>query len=593
MRPLDPRLLRYAGAARFVFAAGAVLALVQTLCILGFAWLVSQLVTRAIAGDPFASLVPELWLLVAVVVLRATVIFATETVNARGSALVRSQLRRAVVGAVTVLGPSWMSQRSSAEVTTIAGRGLDALDPYFGRYVPQLILTAIATPIIVLVIFLQDVVSGITVLVTLPIIPVFMVLIGLATQSLQRKQWETLGDLSKGFLDLVGGMATLKVFGRQHRQVRRIRQVTEDYRAQTMKVLRVSFMSGFALELASSLAVAVVAVGIGIRLIDGSMLLAVGLFVLILAPEAFLPLRNVGTNFHAASEGVTAAEDAFVILDAAAAFEGSAEAGADDRTGDGAAGGRGAAAPADREPARMHVSVGGPLVFDDVSVRYGDRIAVDRFSATFLPGTVTAITGPSGAGKSSLLGALLGFVPADGVSGEIRYAGHVLDGGAMERPFVAWAGQRAALIGGTVLENVALGDPEPSSKLARAALDRIGLSAIDVEDRIGVVGDGLSGGQAQRVAIARALYRLGRRAVGGAAPGVLVLDEPSSALDTRSESVVIDAVRAAASGGAIVIVVSHRTAFVTAGDREIRLDPPKGVPLTPEFTHGMEAATHG
>lgn len=562
MRPLDPRLLRYAGAARSVLAIGAVLALLQTACTLGFAWLVSQLVTKAIAGESFSVLVPMLWQLVAVVVLRAAVVLAMETVNARGSVLVRSQLRRALIDAVTVLGPGWLAGRNRAEVTTIAGRGLDALDPYFGRYVPQLILTAVSTPIIVLVILLQDTISGITVIVTLPIIPVFMVLIGLATQTLQRKQWETLGDLSRGFLDLVGGMATLKVFGRQHRQVTRIRAVTEDYRAQTMKVLRVSFMSGFALELAASLAVAVVAVGIGIRLIDGSMLLSVGLFVLILAPEAFLPLRNVGTNFHAAAEGVAAAEDAFVVLDEAKAAS----------TTDG-----GTVVEAPRASvAGDGRDVAGTLSFADVSVRYGDMLAVDRFTALFAPGTFTVLTGQSGAGKSTILAAVLGFAPAEGT---IAYGGVPLRDAAsqgaqrfVDRPWLAWSGQRAALIGGSVLENIALGDDAPSRERARVVLDRVGLPGIGLDDRVGVVGDGLSGGQAQRVALARALYRL-ERSLATSSSGVLLLDEPSSALDAESEQMVIDAAKAAAEAGSVVIVVSHRPAFIAAADREVHIEP--------------------
>jgi ATP-binding cassette subfamily C protein CydD len=328
VRPLDPRLLRYARGARSVLALGAVIALVQTACTLGFAWFVAQLVSRSIAGDPIDELLPSLWLLIGIVVLRSVAVLAADAVNARGSAVVRSELRRALVGAFETLGPGWVSRRSSAALTTVAGRGLDALDAYFGRYVPQLILTAIAMPIIAAVIFLQDPISGITVVVTLPLIPVFMILIGFATQAVQRRQWDTLAHLSRGFLELVAGMATLKLFGRQHRQVARVRSVTEEYRIETMKVLRFSFMSGFALELLSSLAVAVVAVGIGLRLLDGSLLLGTGLFVLILAPEAFLPLRNVGANYHAAAEGVTAAEEVFEILDEAAALSTQATPGA-------------------------------------------------------------------------------------------------------------------------------------------------------------------------------------------------------------------------------------------------------------------------
>lgn len=557
MRPLDPRLLRYASGARAVLALGGVLALMQTACTLGFAWFVAQLVSRSIAGDPLVDLLPMLWILLGIVVVRAAAVLASDAVNARGSAIVRSQLRQALVDAFETLGPGWVARRSTAQLTTVAGRGLDALDAYFGRYVPQLILTAIAMPIIALVIFLQDSISGITVLVTLPLIPIFMVLIGFATQAVQQRQWDTLSHLSRGFLELVAGMSTLKLFGRQHRQVRRVRAVTEEYRIETMKVLRFSFISGFALELLSSLAVAIVAVGIGLRLLDGSLLLGTGLFVLILAPEAFLPLRNVGANYHAAAEGVTAAEEVFEILDEAKA---SAAASVEGRHGTGQDG-----------ATAVGVGASGPgLALEGLEVSYGEQPVIEGLDAVFPAGVVTAIVGPSGAGKTTIASAILAFVAAGGA---VVHDGAVVPPSTRERRWLAWAGQRPSLFAGTVRDNVALGDESPDDTAIAAALASVGLASLSVDQVIGSVGDGVSGGQAQRIAIARALYRL-RTTPEAAGTPVLLLDEPSSALDAASEALVIEASAEAARAGAAVIVITHRPQVVGRADAVLEIQMP-------------------
>lgn len=538
MRPLDPRLLRYAAAARLTLVAGGVLAVARTACIVLFSWLVTQLVVRAIAGEPLGSLGWLLWMLVLVVLVRGGVGWLTESVAARGGATVVGQLRSALVAAIGRLGPAWLRSRSTTEVTVTAGRGLDALDGYFTSYLPQLIATAIATPILVVAIFWQDPTSGIIVLVTLPLIPVFMMLVGWATQAAQARQWSALSRLSRGFLDVVDGLSTLKLFGRQHRQGARIRSVSEDYRVHTMKVLRMSFLSGFVLELAASLSVALVAVAIGLRLLNGQLDLSVGLFVLLLAPEAFLPLRNVGASFHAATEGIEAAQAAFAILDQDRAARDAVAAHATATTSDGG------------------------LVFDDVTIAYDDREVVRGFSATVPPGTFAVLTAPSGSGKSSLLGAVLGFVP---------FAGSIAAGGAVDadgrRSAVAWAGQTPGLIAGTVASNVALGDAHPEPERVAEALRLAAADEVAQETLLGVGGAGLSGGQAQRVAVARALYRM--RASGAT---VLLLDEPTSALDATAEALLLTTLRAVAADGVAVLVVSHREQVADAADVVLRME---------------------
>jgi ATP-binding cassette subfamily C protein CydD len=310
-----------------------------------------------------------------------------------------------------------------------------------------------------------------------------------------------------------------------------------------MRVLRISFLSGFVLELAASLSVALVAVAVGLRLLNGQLDLSVGLFVLLLAPEAFLPLRNVGAGFHAATEGMEAAESAFEILAAATGA-------LDEPAREAMPGSSGERAQAcDR-----------PLVFESVTVRYGAHPAVEDFSAAIAPGEVTVLSGPSGSGKSTLLAAALGFVPFDG---SITVAGSASAEG--RRAGIAWGGQTPGLVAGTVASNVALGAPEPDAGLVEESLRQAVADDVSPSTPLGVGGAGLSGGQAQRVAVARALYRL--RASGC---GVLMLDEPTSALDRATEARLIESLRAIAHSGVAVLVVSHRDALIDAADRVIR-----------------------
>ncbi|MBM7410720.1 ATP-binding cassette subfamily C protein CydD [Clavibacter michiganensis] len=549
MKPLDPRLLRHSASARTMLAVGALVGVVQTAALVAFCWSLTQLVVRAIAGAQESELLPVLALAIGSAVVRGAAAWLLDVAGARGAAQVTAELRRRALRAIADLGPAWTAARSRGRLATIVGPGLDALDPYFARYVPQLILTALATPIVVVVLFLSDPLTGVTVLVTLPVIPVFMVLVGWATQEVQRRQWSRLTELASGFLDVVDGLSTLLVFGRARRQTARIRRVTEEYRVETMRVLRISFLSGFVLELAASLSVALVAVSVGVRLIGGQLDLGVGLFVLLLAPEAFLPIRQVGVQFHAAAEGVAAADDVLGILEE----ERATRAAPGVRAGTAAATG----------PA------GDALVVRDLSVSRGDRPVLAELHATFPRGRVTAVTGPSGVGKSSLLEVILGQLPARGAVGWID------DDASSPRPpattEIAWAGQRPGLVAGTVRENVALGVAHPDDALVRRALALAAADGVDPDLVLGVGGQGLSGGQAQRVAVARAVHR----ALALDCPLVL-LDEPSSALDAATEERLAAGIRVLADQGRAVVVVTHRGALVRAADAELRLGGASG-----------------
>ncbi|PPG86682.1 thiol reductant ABC exporter subunit CydD [Rathayibacter sp. AY1H2] len=537
MKPLDPRLLRYARAARVFLLLGGVLALARTLAIVAFAWLVAQLVAGAVDGRSADDLAPLLAALLAVVAARAALAWATEVNAVRGGAGAKAQLRQAVLAALVELGPAGRSEGGSGGVVALLGGGLDSLDGYFARYLPQLIATAVATPLLTLVVFLADPLSAVFLVVTLPLIPVFMVLIGWATQAVQARQWERLQALASGFVDTVGGLATLKIFGRAERQATRIRALTEDYRVHTMKVLRVTFVSGFVLELAGSLSVALVAVSIGLRLVDGSLGLAVGLFVLVLAPDVFLPVRQVGAEFHAAADGVQAADRGFAVLERAAALPARGKA-----------------------PAAT-----GALELRGLAVDDGRGRTLAPVDAVLPVGSITVVTGPSGSGKSTLLAALAGFVP---------FSGTLLLGGspvADLRSTLAWAGQRPDLLPGSVASAVGLGALSPDPERVRRAL---AIAAVDVdpERRLDAEGTGLSGGQSARVAVARAVHRLLERGC-----AVLALDEPTAALDDESERALLAGLRSLAESGTIVVVASHRPATVAAADAVIALAPAEAV----------------
>ncbi len=538
MRPVDPRLLRYATASRGFLAITAAIVLAQTGVIVGIAAALTAALVGAIEGRPPAELWGYVGVAASLVLVRGLLIAASERASARGAAAASRQLRAALVRAVATLGPRWLSERNAASLALTAGHGLDALDAYFGRYLPQLVATAITTPIVVGAIALADPVSGLTVVLTLPLIPLFMVLIGLATRAVQKKQYRTLGRLTARFVDTVDGLGTLKAFGRQHRAADTIEAVTRDYKRETMTVLRVSFLSGFALEFLASISVAIVAVTIGFRLLSGDMTLLVGLFVLLLAPEAYLPLRQVGVQFHAASEGVAATEEIVDALDAA----------------------RAETIP-DAETARP----GSTVALHAVRVDRG-RHRMPEVSLSVGAGEVVLVVGPSGVGKSSLLAALLGFAAYEG---EVRVDGATVP---HARESVAWAGQRPGLVSGSVADNVALGAPvDPAG--VRCALADAGAAGIDPQTLLGAGGAGLSGGEAQRVAVARALYRA--RATDRR---VLLLDEPSSALDADTEMHLWRTLRREADAGRGVLLVSHRRSARAIADRVVELSLPRESP---------------
>ncbi|GAA3609428.1 thiol reductant ABC exporter subunit CydD [Microlunatus ginsengisoli] len=539
---LDPRLLRRAGATRGYLIAGAVLGSVTALLIVAQAWLLATGIAGAFARRDLTAVREVAVPLVAVFALRAALRWLDAIVAARSAAAVKSQLRREIIAA-RLRSPS--ADLKPGALTSVLTQGLDALDGYFARYLPQLVL-AVTVPVIVgAAIWTADWVSVVIVAATVPLIPVFMVLVGRMTQTRVRRRARLQARLADHFADLVAGLPTLQVFGRARAQAEGLRRSGEAHRSETMATLRISFLSALVLELLATLSVAMIAVGIGLRVVEGELTLFTGLFVLILAPEVYLPLRQVGVHYHDSADGVAAAEHAFALIDAAPA-------------------------PA---PGRTQIPDlrDATVEFDAVTVRHPGVAApaLERISLVLGAGEVVAICGPSGAGKSSLLGVLLGFVRPE--SGRVLVGGvplPELDPDAW-RAALAWVPQQPALIAGTIAENVLLGAPDAPQSRVRAALAGAGAGGLDPDRLLDAGGEGLSTGERRRVAIARALLRID---CGGGQ--LLVLDEPTAGLDVETELAAIAGLRSVGVGA---LVVSHREPVLAAADRVIPLAAP--VPL--------------
>nr|WP_240942503.1 thiol reductant ABC exporter subunit CydD [Planosporangium thailandense] len=528
-------MLRYAQATRWYLAASVALGLSVAGLIVAQATLLAGGITDVfLHGAGLHALRGTLLALGAVVVGRAVAAWAQELAAHRASAAVKTQLRERLLDHVVRLGPGWLTGQRGGELTTLATRGVDALDGYFSRYLPQLVLASIVPFIVLARLVPADLLATVTIAVTLPLIPIFMALIGLTTEARNRRSFRMLTRLAHHFLDVVAGLPTLKVFGRAKAQAETIRRVSDEHRRATMRTLRLAFLSSLVLELISTISVALVAVAVGLRLVNGRLDLHTALLVLVLAPEAYLPLRLVGTHFHASTEGLAAAEQVFSVLEEEPPPRG----------------------------ARTDVPAG-PIVLSDVTVRYPDRAvpALDGVDLTIVPGEVVALAGPSGCGKSTLLSVLLGFVVPD--------AGRVIVGGVNVadldpdawRRHVVWMSQRPYLFAGTVADNIRLGTPDAPPDAVRSAAEAA-LAADFLDTRVGDGGAGLSAGQRQRVSLARAFL--------SEAPLVL-LDEPTANLDGESEAAVLEAVRRLAAGRTVVLV-AHRPALLALADRVVRMD---------------------
>ena len=501
------------------------------------AWLLSGAVAAGFGGAGLGAVRDAVLLLAAVVAGRVLVAWLGEAAAYRASAAVKSQLRRRLLAHALALGPRWPAGGRTGEIAALATRGVDALDGYFAKYLPQLVLAVIVPVGVLAVVLPADLPAGVTIIVTLPLIPLFMVLIGMATQARTQRRWRALATLSHHFLDVVAGLPTLKVFGRAKAQADNIARITGEYRRATLGTLKLAFVSSLALELLATLSVALVAVGIGLRLVSGGLDLRTALLVLVLAPEAYLPLRLVGQHFHASADGLAAAEEVFAVLETPVPERGARPVPAVDR-----------------------VSVRA------VTVRHPERPAPAPYEAAFdlVPGRVTALAGPSGSGKSTLFDVLLGFVAPDSGRVLVRDVDLAeLDPDAW-RTHLAWVPQNPRPLPGTIADTIRLGAPDASDAAVRRAAESAALD-LPLGRKLTEDGHGVSAGQLRRIALARAFLRADTGAP------ILLLDEPTSGLDQDTEAQVLGTLRDYADAGHIVLLAAHRPSLLSIADDVVEL----------------------
>ena len=520
----------------------AALGVLVALLILAQAFLLARVAARSFDGASLADVAPSLGLLAAVVVARALGAWSFEVAGRRAAADVISGLRLDVVDARLRRRPAALDGAQTAEVATAAVSGVDALEATFARYVPQTVLAVVVPVAVVVVVAWIDLLAAGVMLLTLPLVPLFMWLVGRYTERRARERWQALAVLANHFLDVVRGLPTLRAFNRAEAQADRIAEVSDDYRRTTMGTLRVAFLSGAILELAATLGIALVAVVVGVRLAEDHLGFEPALTVLVLAPELYLPLRNLAAQWHASADGAAVAER-MLDLSEVDAVAGSAVS---------------------PSPALELIR------FERVSFRYPARDVdvVHGVDLEVRPGETVALVGPSGGGKTTLLSLLLRF--AEPTSGRVLVGDRDLS--AVDpvawRRLTAYVPQRPTLFRGTAADNVRLGDPTASPERVRMAIDLAGahdfLTALP-DGQETVLGDGgrvLSTGERRRIALARAFLR--------DAPLVL-LDEPTADLDPENAAAVADAIERLRAGRTVVLV-AHRLELVARADRIVRID---------------------
>jgi thiol reductant ABC exporter CydD subunit len=520
--------------------------------------LLGVVVQRAfLSHRPLARLVGLLACLAGAFLIRAALAWLGELAAHRTSASVTSALRRQLLSRAVALGPSWLAGERTGELTSVATQGVEALDVYFARYLPTAVVAAIAPLILLTWVLWSDWRSFLILGVTVSVIPLFMVLLGLEAKRHAERQWNRLSGLAATFYDLLQGLPTLRAFNRARAGRRTLEKATEDFRVTTMSTLRIAFLSSLALEVLSAVGTALVALFLGLRLLDGSLHLAIGLAVLVLAPEVYLPLRRAASEFHASTAGQAAADRVLDILDEPVPAM-RVQATASSATGTGAAGKREGAAITQRT-----------LTLSDLRVCYATRVApvLDGLSLDVAFGEHVAVTGESGSGKSTLLAVVLGFVVPSG--GRITVGGVELHELPLRdwRRQIAWVPQRPYLVRGTIADNLCLAGTKASGEALARAVEQSGLSGLlerlphGLETPVGEGGLTLSAGERQRIAIARAMLR--------DAPLVL-LDEPTAHLDADRE------LSLAQSLGPwlerrTVLVAAHRLGLVGRVDRTLTL----------------------
>jgi ATP-binding cassette, subfamily C, bacterial CydD len=527
------------GLLRYAIALGSL----GGLLVIAQAWCLAYVVNAVVFSQRTVTDVQYyLAVILLIILFRVIVSYATERVAFLASASIKQNIRARLLKKIQQLGPAYLSGERSGEISTTLSEGVEALENYYARYLPSMSL-ALWVPLSILAFVVPvDWKSALVMLLTAPLIPFFMILIGKGAEKLNQQQWTQLTRLGGHFLDTIQGLTTLKLFNASKREARVIERISEDYRESTMKVLRVAFLSSLALEFFATVSIAIVAVLIGFRLLFAEMEFQAGFFILLLAPEFYLPLRSLGTHYHGRMEAIASSERIIEILQTPVITS-------ENRT---------------KTLAEQPINI----CLRHVSFNYETRPALKNVSIEIGSGEHVALVGPSGSGKTTLLNLLLGFLQAE--QGEILINGHNLDQIQLEnwRQHIAWIPQRPRMFYGSVLDNITLGMKGVEAQAVLDALDE-SFSREFVENLpdgldtlIGDGGQGLSGGQLQRLALARAFLRQ---------PALLILDEPTAHLDKDSETIIQQALQRF-SKGRTVLSIAHRLSTIQQADRIYVLD---------------------
>jgi thiol reductant ABC exporter CydD subunit len=584
MRPLDPRLLARARSVRALLGADVAIGLAGALLILAQATLLARVLARAFHGASLAAVAHEVLLLVLVSAGRAVLAWGFEVAGRRGAARVLSELRMALLERRLRAQPAALDGVQGGELVAAAVQGIDALETYYARYLPQVVLACLVPIAVLGWVAPIDALSAGIMLATLPLVPLFMWLIGRYTEQRTRERWLALALLSNHFLDVVRGLPTLRAFNRGHAQAQRIAEVSERHRRASMATLRLSFLSGSVLELAATLGVALVAVAVGLRLVYGDIGLQAGLTVLVLAPELYQPLRRLGAQYHAGADGMAVAERILELLDAPAEAPGEfagALSEAPDEPGETPSEVPLADSGEVQVPARARAERGlpserpvpspaeAPVWMRGVSFSYPARpgMVLDGFDLELCPGETVALVGESGAGKSTVAALLLALAePSAGRIGvgEVDLVGRAA--GAWRRQ-LAWVPQRPTLLRGTVAQNIRLADPTASQARTREAAALAGADAFigalprGYETFVGDGGRPLSAGERRRIALARAFLR---------DAALVILDEPTADLDPDSAEAIGAAIERLCAERT-VLLIAHRPELAHMADRVLVL----------------------
>jgi ATP-binding cassette subfamily C protein CydD len=545
-RSLNGELFRQVRSARLWVGAAVALGVLSAAATVAQMIFLSQIIDRAfLKGAGLADVRGSLLLFLAAVLARAALLWAREVVAGYGAVRVKSALRERLYAHLLRLGPAYAAGEKAGELATTATEGVERIEPYFARYLPQVALSAAVPLLVVAYVFPRDLSSGVLLMITAPMIPVMMVLVGSYAEEHIRRQWASLSRMGAHFLDALQGLTTLKIFGREAAEAERVAAVSEEFRERTMRVLKIAFLSGLVLEFMTAVSIALIAVVLGVRLVSGGMPFEEALVVLLLAPEFYRPLRELGTHRHTAMEGKAAAERILEILNTPIPTSGDV-------------------GPSARISGAPRIELSG------VRFAYsGSELpALWEINLALEPRTLTAVVGSSGAGKSTLVNLLMRF--ADPSEGVILADGAPISAvpAAQWRKNVALVPQRPHLFYGSILENIRLARPEASreeveeaAKLA-GAHEFVGRLPAGYETQVGERGARLSGGEVQRVAIARAFLK--------DAP-ILILDEPTSSLDPESERLIRLALERLAKDRT-ALIVAHRLSTVHTADRVVVLE---------------------